>query len=110
MKFTLHTTASPAVIHQTLGHSTPMSTLDSVTIVRGLTPGRVSDCFYGWGKLRDIEECKPHNLVQSREIDGLMLLGRRLMEMGNEVVITEDKDWSLVVPTAPIFYLAMHTH
>ena len=110
MKFALHTPASRPVIHQTLAQGEFMSTLDSVTFVHGITPGRASDCFYGWSEAHRDESCKPHNIVQSRDIDGLKDLARALMRYGTEVVITEDHDWSKIIPTAPIYYLATHTH
>jgi hypothetical protein len=68
-------------------------------------------CFYGWGETIDSPSCLPHHLVTCEDNQTLKWLAHTLKAMGEQVVVTEHDDWSVVIDSAmPMLYDGAHDH
>jgi hypothetical protein len=94
--FTVHTTAGIGVIEAETSH----------IAIQG------QDCFYGWGERQDRIECLGHTIILVESLSDASALAKTLTALGEQVVVTDDKDWSQVVnsATVPVYYLAQHQH
>lgn len=94
--YTVHTTAESDVIETETGH----------IAIQG------QDCFYGWGERRDRAECLGHTIILAESLSDASALAKTLVALGEQVTVTDDKDWSQVInsATVPVYYLAQHQH
>ena len=72
-------------------------------------------CFYGWGEAMHPwpdsgVRCLPHHLITAEDNMALKWLATTLKMLGEQVVVTDLDDWSVVSSIMPISYDDSHQH
>jgi len=72
-------------------------------------------CFYGWGEKMHPPgssgpRCLPHHLITAEDNMALKWLATTLKMLGEQVVVTEIDDWSVVSSIMPMLYDESHQH
>ena len=70
------------------------------------------DCFYGWSVPANGELCKNHTVLRNLGYNEVCWIAAYLINLGRQVVVTDDTDWSELINDGNIavYYSPSHLH